>query len=375
MRKSKEFALRSAIELCAVLGSGTDNTLADDVMRFIGEKRIMSVYPQDVYYQIKWNTGATLYAKFKDNLSAVNSTHHIKALQRKLWLYKIIVLNYKAFDFIELQKCVAKKFSEEQSIDPTLTDRDFVLFEILDKRIKDEQTVAEAGPVLEKMNDELSAAFCALSSACEILDCDYLSQLYSEEDAKKYILAKAYRNFAPQASPVEDGRSQEDIEKLRDMANSESEIAKIKEAAQKSERALKDVIGVLEKDNHNLKTALRFAEKDVIRNLLLSLTDYGYGAPLNELYLIMKDGETPNRIKGVVSNLFSALADLNIRLIKDKQVGETIVLDEENQKYYNPVKNEAVYLGDEVEVLYPGYKYESEIMVRPTVKKIIKEDN
>ena len=72
-----------------------------------------------------------------------------------------------------------------------------------------------------------------------------------------------------------------------------------------------------------------------------------------------------------------ALGEADIKLVKDKLVGQEIVLTEENQKSFDPYKYEELFLGDKAIVLYPGYKCEHKVLINPVVRKIIetKEDN
>jgi hypothetical protein len=142
----------------------------------------------------------------------------------------------------------------------------------------------------------------------------------------------------------------------------------------KIELQLRDEIRLLKNDKHDLEVKLSYAKKDAIREIITSLTAYGWNCPLSELYRLLKEEDTPEKIRGIINNLFMALDGENIKVCRDK-VGDTIELTEKNQKSYNPYKNEELYIGEKAEIYYPGYRYDHEIMVRPIVRKIQEKES
>ena len=142
----------------------------------------------------------------------------------------------------------------------------------------------------------------------------------------------------------------------------------------KIELQLRDEIRILKNDKHDLEVKLSYAKKDAIREFICTLTGYGWNCPLSELYRLLKEDDTPEKIKGIINNLFMALGSENVKIGRDK-IGDEIILTEENQKTYEPYKYEQLFLGDKAEIFYPGYKYEREVMVRPVVRSIKDKEN
>lgn len=368
--------IRCAIDLCGINIICEADDLAGNTLEIIKKYNLIDTNSDEVKTVLdSCCRGAFLFCGYRNNLEKIKSVEYIKSLQRRLWLYNVLVVNYKNINTAVLRKRIERMYADEKSLDANLSAKYFELFEIMDRYIRNDETIRVVGSSLECLKGEMEAAYPALVPMSEKLECEYLPLLYGEEDANKVLdLTQDYGEVRERKSGVTGSRTRRapEAQFKTDRRNglngfSFGEDRDIK-AFKETERTLRDTIRVLQNDKRDLGINLSHAKKDAIREVLCSLTDSGYGAPLNELYVLLKDGTTPDKIKGVINNFFVALGGAGIR-IKEKQYDEVITLDADNEKKYDPIPNEDIRLGDEVVVVYPGYWFEGETMVRPIVKK------
>lgn len=370
MQTSIRLAVRCAVELCAIMCVEDHNALASNTASLLREKEISGANDDNVKYEIEHNLAARLFSDYKSTPERIKNANLIKELLRKLWLADIIT-NNPTISVGELHKEVTKKYQEEKTFEPELTAKKFLLFELIDFHLNTNKDILETSQQYIKLSSEFPVCYSALANVFDkISGLSYMHDIYNPETGG-VILCPKKKDTSVQKEVV--GGS---IEKS-ETPNGQPFIVERKNsyqmATQDKESALRDVIRVLEKEKHDLELKVAFAKKDAIREIMYSLTDNSWGAPLSELYLLSRDNDTPDKIKGTIKNLFMALGSENIRLVKEKQVGMTITLDEDNQKAYDPYKNEELFLTDEATIYYPGYRYDREIMVRPVVRKKNKE--
>lgn len=356
--------LKCAIDLCGITGSCDADNLVDYTYNFIVSRQLVKTDKEQLKRVLSEGCrGASLFRAYHNALEKVKSREFVKALQRRIWLYDLIAENFQQLDFFCLLERVEKIFEDERAFDSSLREKDFSLLYDVKSIIKNTDSIKIVGPYLYRMSDLFPIANEKLLMVSEIYDCNYLSKLYSEQDATvSMVVSQSEYEAYKVAAQKEIKRIIKEKEKLALTLN------QFREAAQKNEQTLKDAISMLQKNNDILITNLSHAKKDVIREILISLTNKGFGSPLNELYVIMKKIDMQEPLKGVINNLFMALNAIGIR-IKDKQYGELIVLSAENQKGYDPFPNEELFIGDSARIVYPGYWFEGENMVRPIVKK------
>ena len=354
-----KLAIRCVVELCAVLtDSYNRETLLEETMRYLESKGIDSISKDEIIQCISSDMAIRLVCENKKKFENIQKASFILDLIRSLWLYSYIGFNYNVLSVEQLYKDIDNKFAEEKGFNRSIRPGSFKLFNLYKTEIKDcklEDIATELKPYL----DLLPMSFKILVDAIE-------ERPHYEYVRNVYALHSAKRN---NQTGVVSSTNATDA--------SEERIRKIKEASRDLEVSLRDQIRLLNAEKHDLEVKLRFAKADVIRDLIVSLTDYGWGCPLNELYLLLKDDVVSEKVKGIINNLFMALGEADIKLVKDKLVGQEIVLTEENQKSFDPYKYEELFLGDKAIVLYPGYKCEHKILINPVVRKIIetKEDN
>ena len=352
MQISLKLAVRCAVELCAITCPGSHQTLGADSYNLIIEKGIQGISQENINYEIDHNLAARLFSDYKHCPTRINNINLIKELLRKLWLSNILVTNFKKLSVSSLRKEVERKFSEEQTFDPDLTLRKFHLFDIVDNFLKSDSIIEETGALYSKICELFPSAFDILAAVfSQLNEVSYMNKIYSVETS----------NTIP------------DVEKNEIATTNSMGISTITATLDSSS---KDIIRVLEKDKHNLELKLQFMKKDTMREIISTLTDATWGAPLNELFLLSRSESTPEKVRGAINNLFMALRSVNVKLVDDRRIGTQIVLTPENQDRFDPFKNEEIFLSDEVVVLYPGYRFDREIMVKPVVRrKMQKEDD
>lgn len=354
-----KLAIRCVAELCAVLtDSYNKETLLDETMRYLESKGIDNISKEDISQCIAGDMAIRLVCENKKQFNNIRTPSIILELIRSLWLYSYIGYNCNNLTDKQLYKDIDNKFAEEKGFNNSIRPSRFKLFNLYKTEIKDyklEDIATELKPYL----DLLPMSFKILIDAIE-------ERPHYEYVRNVYALHSAKRNNQTGV-----------VSSVNATDASEERIRKIKEASRDLEVSLRDQIRLLNAEKHDLEVKLRFAKADVIRDLIVSLTDYGWGCPLNELYLLLKDDVVSEKVKGIINNLFMALGEADIKLVKDKLVGQEIVLTEENQKSFDPYKYEELFLGDKAIVLYPGYKCEHKVLINPVVRKIIetKEDN
>lgn len=366
MELAEKVVLRCAYELCAILGDQRSDTLIEKTETLLKSKNLSGIKREDIEYEHGKNIGAHICADYKNNPTIIKHPNMIIELLRKLWLLDYISNNYLALTPKLLQGKAEDMFDAEKSINRELTSKRFHLFEYIGYNLTDGSVIKKVGEYLQGFKDLFHSAYGVLNDMLSQLpdDC-FVLELYNEQSASEKILSFK--------KPVIDNK-QEVVQRENTAENEESKQHGVKEKPlpNQVERHLRDNIAVLTKEKHDLELKVSYAKKDAVRELLVALTDNGWGAPLSELFLVSKEESTPERIRGIINNLFSALGSEQIKLLKDKQVGQVITLTEENEKSFDPYKHDEIFISDDVIIFYPGYRFGTEVMVRPIVKKIQK---
>ncbi len=368
-RATERIVIMCATELCAVLGYGEHKRLGDNACDYITTKGF-SVAEDRIITAAEKNVPARVFYGNRADPTRIEKVNFIKELLRKAWLFGTIVYNCGRLSVQDIQRVIADKYREEKSFEEDLSSLKFLLFNVADEMLTSDEQIEAAGEALKPLEDDLKKAVAVLGEIFDGLpDLSYMGEIYNAESAFVQRGTRAVgaeeerRNKQKETSPA-------DRQDKKEVYGNENLFWKEKLLkAQKTETALRDDIRVLESEKHDLELKVSHAKKDAVRDLLRSLTDEGWGAPLGELYLISRDDGVSEKIKGVIKNLFNALGSEDIKLVKENEVGKTVTLDENNQQDYDPYKNERIYLSDELYVCYPGFRFGREVMIRPIVKK------
>ena len=329
-----------------------------------------TVNPQLVTDNVeKYNTGAKLYGVYRDNIGRIQRISLIQEIYRSLWIYNFVATAYETLSPAQLLSAVNQKYEAEQIHNEDLDRNKFSAFKLIDREFCTSEMLKTSGKVLSKLSFDYAKALERVSKTfSEIEGMEYMSDIYSSATSTVTTVSKAASVQPVRTMPVAEPASTTVIASAPDVSPAnQPQTSKI-------ELQLRDEIRMLKSDKHDLEVKLSYAKKDAIREFVSTLTGYGWNCPLSELYRLLKDDETPDKIKGIINNLFMALGSENIKICRDK-VGDMITLTEENQKTYDPYKNEQLFLGDKAEIFYPGYRYDHEIMVRPIVRKIKESDS
>ncbi len=305
--------------------------------------RGFTIQAQSVTEMLKKNTGAKLYGVYRDDIRRVQRLSLIRDLYRLLWLYQTVSVSYETLSPAQLLSLVNDKYEAECACDEKLDHNQYTPFKMIDKELSATEDIKASGKVLSKFSKDCFKALHVILKTFAHLDgLEYMAKIYT-------------------ATPLVEEKKEQPAQ---------TDTAQISQM----ELQLRDEINMLRSEKHDLEVKLSYAKKDAVREFLCTLTEYGWNSPLSELYRLLKDDETPEKVKGIINNLFMALGSENIKVCRDK-VGDIITLSETNQKSYDPYKNEQLYLGDRAEIFYPGYRYDHEVMVRPIVRKVKEKEN
>lgn len=231
-------------------------------------------------------------------------------------------------------------------------------------------------------------ADCCVKAADEIMRKESALNLTTEKDrahiltaAKKYATEgdslSAYRGYLQKTLPyfraafyvLDEFFATTQLKPVCDLYNP-CRTAPVAEAGDKGDAGKKDSrIKYLEKTVHDLKVKLEYAQKDAIRDIVMTLASNGYGAPLFELNAIRKDEATPDYIAAMISNLFLALESLDIRIVKDSSTGKAVPFSDLAEGKYCFYGDVPPCEEDSIIVKYPGIKLGKELIVKPTITK------
>ena len=360
---------------CAILLCSASVPCEEDLAVFTGnyiKSKGFTIKQEALVEQVeKYNMGATLYGKHRDNIEKIQKLNLIKEIYRSLWTYKFVADCYEFISPAQLLSILNDKYENEKIYKEDLDRNTFGTFKVIDREFCTSESLKAGGKVLSHLSNDFETALERLSKTFnDISGLEYLSEIYSIDSLKSASASVVSKSDTPKATMQIAPAEKADI--VIESASAEEPTSSDK--TNKIELQLRDEIRILKNDKHDLEVKLSYAKKDAIREFICTLTGYGWNCPLSELYRLLKEDDTPEKIKGIINNLFMALGSENIKIGRDK-IGDEIILTEENQKTYEPYKYEQLFLGDKAEIFYPGYKYEREVMVRPVVRSIKDKEN
>lgn len=323
--------IRQAIELSAVIGDHSE-TIFNLTNSFLKAEYNME-YPQEVIHREveREATSRLFFACGKNKPQEIKNPYNCLRIARDLWLDYYLA---KSSNYITLKGCLKmaeEKFLAEKQLNPNINFNQSPLNETIKKIFGVEGAVLEYKNKLENTVQYFQVAFYVLD------------EFFSTTTAKEcFALYNPFINI----NPKEEISIQEDFD--------EKNKAKIK---------------YLEKTIHDLKVKLDHAQKDAVREIIMSLAASSYGSPLFELHSIKKDSTTPEHISATISNLFLALENLDVRITKDNLVGKELSLEDILEGKFCIQNNDLIEANDTVRVKYPGIKLGKEMIVKPTVIK------
>ena len=321
----------------------------------------------------KYSTGAKLYGNYRDTITRIQNIGWIQENYRLLWLYSIVAQSYEDLTPATLLSLVNNKYEEERVFNENLDRNKYICFKVIDREFVSNELLKTSGKVLSDFASDFEPALERLFKTFEELsELSYMCELYNGvtfHTAKANEVKRQESLNEPKPTEIKKSESSSTSTDVQESIKSKGD-----NQPSKIELQLRDEIRLLKNDKHDLEVKLSYAKKDAIREIITSLTAYGWNCPLSELYRLLKEEDTPEKIRGIINNLFMALDGENIKVCRDK-VGDIIELTEKNQKSYDPYKNEELYIGEKAEIYYPGYRYDHEIMVRPIVRRIKEKES
>ena len=334
MKIVEEMLLRQAITLSAIIGDHSES-LKKLTVSFMKSEFGLDIPPEEVYNVLEREKTARLFfAVGKTNPNEIRNPQNCLRFARNLWLdYSMVSSSELTADFFE--KEAAEKFRKEKALNTTLETEISPLSSIIKRLFFNPEVAQEYKNFSQKSAQYFQAAF-------------YILDEFFTNKAEKPLFDIYNPFFATANESVEPETTApaESTNKKRD--------AKIK---------------YLEKSVHDFKVKLEYAQKDAIRDIVMTLSSSGFGSPLFELHSIKKDESTPDHISSAISNLFLALEALDIRISKDSLVGKTMTFDEIEDGKFCLQNDDVLEPSDSVTVKYPGIKLGKETIVKPTIAK------
>lgn len=371
MPSGKNFLfLEFFVNLASILLDKADNEeLKKKIISLIEEHKCYRFPDEQVEKAIHANDAAHLFLMYKDEPSNVKNFNFIENLQRKIWLYNVCANYYKTLTFDDLQKTVRKKFDDEKSFNKELNSTFYCLFNEA-KRYKNDEFLFKLGRFYSQYINYFEEAYSKFESFFEPYENKtYLKFIYNSNTAKEDPIISPKQQIVADSNEEKENPflSMDEIEKL---VSENEQLSNIVSKLENDCKLLEDINETLNREKHNLEVKNNYTKKDTIRDLIVALNNQSRNSPLGELYYESLRDDLDKKTKGIITNLFSSLGDMGIKLVKEKEVGKEIIITNENQRSYDPAKNEQIFLGDNVVVVYPGYRYENETMVRPIIKKV-----
>lgn len=330
---------------------------------------------------------------------------------REVWLYRYIINDTNSPSAAALQKASFEKYQCERSINAQFTEKMFGLNYILDNQFYSDERIAVHIDSLNKVRNQIENSLMVYGDFFKKRGVTYMENIYgmpifAQGKIESQIESGSQRPCNTQEEPEhksvasqpriaestsfcedtaedlsikieeksQDNESKEDLGSPKPNSTFENGIsAELIEQIQTQMKSAKTQIDYLERLVHEKEVKLQHAEKDAIRSILTVLVDGRFGSPLNELYLIWKNENTPYQIQQTLSNLFSALKYLQISPTKEKLVGKEISLTPDDIGKYAPMNGEDLSFDDRIMVRYPGYRYSREPMIKPVIQKVEEE--
>ena len=344
----KQLLIRYAVKLAAACNPKYD-TLHEATTELLYGNTSMSIDEREILSRIDYDTCSHLF--FDYGLSQpdkIRSVVIVKKSFAELWFLTYIARNYEQLTSLKLKELVEKKFQMEKACDPKLPREKYA--EWLLKQFSSTEKIFEFGQCLWEISRFADEAIKNMNN-------------YFEQVLRKKKFLEIYT--LSELSEMQAVKEEKPV----------AEVSKIPELKQKIEK-LEEVIGSLKSDKrlletkvHKMQVDMEFMKKDLIRNLLCEMSNPSYGYPLSELYLYSNDEQVNEKVRGTIKNLFTTVGNAGVKLIKATDIGKVLTFDEQTSEKYETYKYHEFKNGDEVYVCYPGYRYEYETIVKPTIKR------
>lgn len=329
MNSTESLLIRQAIEITALIGDHSESLL-ELTTSFLKSEHNLTLPRDQIGKMMDREASARLFfAVGKQNPSEIRNPQNCLRIARDLWLDYFIASSDEGVTPEKCIKATEEALKKEANLALTAEKDRVHILTTCKKFSSPESSLGEYRGYLKNTLPYYKVAFYVLD------------EFFSSTPLK--AVCDIYNPFAsvPSASTEDKG----------DNSKKDSRVK------------------YLEKTVHDLKVKLEYAQKDAVREIIMTLASNGYGAPLLELNAVRKDDSTPDHIVAMISNLFLALESLDIRIVKDSSTGKAVPytdLAEGKYCFYGdipPTKN------DTIVVKYPGIKLGKEMIVKPMITK------
>lgn len=328
----EKMLVRQAIELSAVIGDHSEKIL-NLVTSFIKSEFSVDIPLDYIRKELDKASAARLFfACGKSKPEEIRNPQNCLRIARNLWLDNLIVTtnNLTSSKLLELAE---EKHNEEKKLAPM--EPQSPLVQTIRNLANPEEQLVTYKRYISKTAQYYQAAFYVLD--------EYF------QNSTVYDHFKIYNPYIQPTACIIDAK-----EDVSETVTEDKQLAKIK---------------YLEKTIHELKVKLDYAQKDAVREIIMTLASSGFGAPLFELHQLKKSEETPDHVVSAISNLLLALESLDVRFYKESSVGKTMSYEEIEEGQFCLKNDETLEPTDRVVVKYPGIKLGKETIVKPTITK------
>lgn len=334
----EKMLVRQAVELSAVIGDHSE-TILNLTVSFIQSEFKIDIPLEAIRKELDKASAARLFfACGKSKPEEIRNPQNCMRLARNLWLDNLIVTTSQP-TCEQLIKQAEKLHLEEKKIAPALESTQSPLVQAIKSLSEQEDGMAKYRKYISVTAQYYQVAFFVLDEFFQ--------------NSTVYNQFKLYNPFSKESisQPEDKGCV---AEMIQDTQIEDKQVAKIK---------------YLEKTIHELKVKLDYAQKDAVREIIMTLASSGFGSPLFELHQIKKSEETPENVVATISNLLLALESLDIRFTKESWVGKVLTQEEIADGQFCLKNDEMLSPEDKVVVTYPGIKLGKETIVKPTITK------
>lgn len=362
MDRSKQALVKYAVQLASLCNQYYDD-LHESTMQLLKYNISVQITSQEVSEQIEYETAARLFFDYgRENPTRIKNIDIIKKLLSEVWFMSYIAKRYDTLSAIELKTIAKQKLNLEKKYDPKLTDQKYSITYWFLKRFSTSEDIKKCGELLSQIDSHSFEALNNIYSYFEkIGKLDYASTVYPQQElesvkkeapVQKVVVNEQKENKEPKTSNISRSNQQQELKRYQEIISS-----------------LKSDKKLIEAKMHKMQVDMEHMKQDIVRDILQQLTNPTYGYPLSELFVLSKAESTPPEIRNVIKKLFLTFGDVGVRLIKTTEIGKEFMLDETTNKKYDVHKYQEIKIGDMVCITYPGYRYENDIMIQPTVKR------
>ena len=365
MEKKHQILIELAINTAACLSHKKGDKLEEKASCLLDLAGLV-FSPEDIYdYMDGYDKylSARLMWSYSHMPTEVKSPFLLLKIARILWLERVLAAKKGLITFKDIDKMLAEKSDEEFKVNPRAKDEFSSLSKLVDRMGKDEEILDEVSEFCFAIEKYIVEATSTCTEVLEkIQSLNFAKNIYGENLTNRIQTLQQTNEeinevFIQQIENDKILHLQQSIDNLMaDNSRLKEQIAVLESRSKKRQK----------RDSVNLD----HADRDNVRKILTALTDFSMGSPLSELYLIsLAEPLDTVRIRGVIRNLFASLKNCQITLTEEKDIGKRLDANSIKKEKYTPYPHEQLSETGCVQVIYPGYAYQNQTIIKPVLRK------